>query len=328
MKTFMLVFLMWVMAHVYLFAQDEPRNFGISEMKWELDYEIFLKMANDSSYNYDIRHLFHIPKSEINFTTDYIYYPVNLGIEYINNVNNRGDSLIRESGYKTLWSALHESVGGGWIHFTNCLLYALETGHLSLTAPLMQRIRTKWKPKPVTDTYLRTKKWKYYTPVLQKEAVREYEIRRERKELGDLQSIPPAFIELMQSTSEREYRKLIEKGELNKTAKIDLVKLMMGSNFLGEVQINYIRNAVLKAVRNYAFNKLPSIIIFDEFDAATVMTLAPEGYQIDAVVFKSSAELTDTEKQLRTAKMADIIAKINSYNHNSFIKRLSNYYRE
>ena len=164
--------------------------------------------------------------------------------------------------------------------------------------------------------------------MLQKEAVREYEIRRERKELGDLQSIPPAFIELMHGTSEREYRKLIEKGELNKTAKIDLVKLMMGSNFLGEVQINYIRNAVLKTVRNYAVNKLPSVIIFDEFDAATVMTLAPEGYQINAVVFKSSEELTEPEKQLRTAKMAEIIAKINSYNHNSFIKRLSNYYRE
>ncbi len=192
----------------------------------------------------------------------------------------------------------------------------------------MQRIRTKWKPDPVTDSYLRTKKWKYYTPVLQKEAVKEYELRTERKELGDLNSIPPAFIELMRSTSEKDFRKLLEKGDVNKTAKIDLVKLMMGANFLGEVQINYIRNAVLKAVRNYAANKLPSLIIFDEFDAAAVMTLVPEGYQIDAIVFKKSSELSEPEKQARTSQMIDIIAKINSYNHNSFIKRLDNYYRK
>jgi len=316
------------MTLVNLIAQDRSRTFGISEIKWELDYQIFLKMANDSSYNYDIRQLFHIPKNETDFATDYIYYPVNLGIEYINDVNNRGDSLISGSGYKTLWSALHESVGGGWVHFTNCLLYALETGHLSLTAPLMQRIRTKWKPNPVTDSYLRTKKWKYFTPVYQKEAEKEYELRKERNELGDLKSIPPAYIELMRSTSDRDYRKLTEKGELNKSAKVDLVKLMMGANFLGEVQIIYIRNAVLKAVRNYAVNKLPSLIIFDEFDAAAVMTLVPEGYQIDAVVFKKSSELTEQEKHLRTSEMAKIIAKINSYNHNSFIRRLDNYYQK
>jgi len=328
MKYVILVFSVWLMTFVNLFAQDGLRNFGISEIKWELDYQIFLKMANDSSYHYDIRQLFHIPKNETDFVTDYIYYPVNLGIEYINDVNNRNDSLISSSGYKTLWGALHESVGGGWVHFTNCLLYALEKGHLSLTAPLMQRIRTKWKPKPVTDSYLRTKKWKYYTPVNQKEAEKEYELRKELNELGDLKSIPPAFIELMRITSERDYRKLAEKGELNKSAKIDLVKLMMGANFLGEAQIIYVRNAVLTAVRNYAVNKLPSLIIFDEFDAAAVMTLVPEGYQIDAVVFKKSSELTEQEKHLRTSEMVEIITKINSYNHNSFIRRLDNYYQK
>ena len=328
MKYIILVFSVWVMTFVNLFAQDGLRTIRISEIKWELDYQIFLKMANDSSYNYDIRQLFHIPKNETDFATDYIYYSVNLGIEYINDVNNRNESLISSSGYKTLWSALHESVGGGWVHFTNCLLYALETGHLSLTAPLMQRIRTKWKPNPVTDSYLRTKKWKYYTPVHQKEAEKEYELRKERNELGDLKSIPPAFIELMCTTSERDYRKLIEKGEMNKASKIDLVKLMMGANFLGEVQIIYIRDAVLKAVRNYAANRLPSIIIFDEFEAAAVMTLVPEGYQIEAVVFRASSEINELEKQDRTSKMIDIISKINSYNHNSFIKRLGNYYQE
>ncbi|HJX70564.1 MAG TPA: hypothetical protein VJ346_01385, partial [Bacteroidales bacterium] len=204
---------------------------------------------------------------------------------------------------------------------------ALETGQLSLTAPLMQRIRTKWKPDPVTESYLRTKKWKYYTPVLQKEAAREYNLRKERNELGDLNSVPGAFIELMLNTSEKDYRSLIENGMMNKSAKIDLVKLMMGANFLGEVQINYIRSAVLRSVKNYAANKLPSVVIFDEFDAAAVMTLVPEGYQVDAVGFKNSSELTETEKQDRTSKMIEIIARINTFNHNLFIKRLGSYYQ-
>ena len=327
MKSLFLVLLICSITAGSHMAQDLPRNIGVSEIKWELDYQIFLKMANDSSYNYDIRQLFHIPKNETDFATDYVYYPVNLGIEYINDVKKHSDSLIDISGYKTIWSALHESVGGGWIHFTNCLLYALETSQLSLTAPLMQRIRTKWKPDPVTESYLRTKKWKYYTPVLQKEAAREYNLRKERNELGDLNSVPGAFIELMLNTSEKDYRSLIENGMMNKSAKIDLVKLMMGANFLGEVQINYIRSAVLRSVKNYAANKLPSVVIFDEFDAAAVMTLVPEGYQVDAVGFKNSSELTETEKQDRTSKMIEIIARINTYNHNLFIKRLGSYYQ-
>ncbi|MBN2214079.1 MAG: hypothetical protein JW723_07535 [Bacteroidales bacterium] len=328
MKQFVMILLIYLMLPGYLIAQNIPGAFGISEIRWELDYQIFLKMTNDSGYNYDVRQLFHIPKHETGFETDYVYYPVNLGPEYINGVRYHGDSLGKASGYKTLWSALHEAVGGGWVHFTNCLLYALETGQLSLTAPLMQRIRTKWKPKPFTDSYLRTRKWKYYTPVRQKEAAKEYKLRTERNELGDLTSIPETFIELMLNTSERDYRKLAEKGEKNRAAKIDLVKLMMGSNFLGEVQINYIRSAVLRAVKNYSASKLPSVVIFDEFDAAAVMTLVPEGYQIDAVVFKNSSELTESEKKARTSKMIGIIAGINDYNQNSFIKRLDSYYQK
>jgi hypothetical protein len=328
MNKFVPVLIIWLMTPAYHTAQDIPGALGVSEIKWELDYQIFLKMTNDSSYNYDIRQLFHVPKHENDFATDYVYYPVNLGIEYIHDVKYQSDSIRNISGYRTLWSALHESLGGGWIHFTNCLLYALETGQLSLTAPLMQRIRTGWKPNPFTDSYLRTRKWKYYTPVRQKEAAREYKLRKERNELGDLTSIPEAFIELMLNTSEKDYRKMIQKGYMNQTAKIDLVKLMMGVNFLGEVQINYIRSAVLRAVKNYSASKLPSVVFFDEFDAAAVMTLVPEGYQIDAVAFRNSSELTESEKQARTSKMTGIIAKINDYNHNSFIKRLDSYYQK
>lgn len=309
-------------------AQDIPGVFGVTEIKWELDYQVYLKMTNDSSYNYDIRQLFHIPERQTGFTADYVYYPVSLDAEYVNEVKYHKDSLGKVSGYKTLWSALHEAVGGGWIHFTNCLLYALETSQLSLKAPLMRRTPTSWKPDPLTDTYLRTRKWQYYTPVRHKESVKEYKLRKEGNEPGDLSSIPEGFIELMLNTGDRDYRKMTERGETNMTAKIDLVRLIMGANFLGEVQINYIRSAVLRAVRNYAADKLPSVVIFDEFDAAAVMTLVPEGYQIDAIAFKNSSELTGQEKQERTSKMVEIIDRINEYNHNLFIKRLGSYYQK
>jgi hypothetical protein len=328
MKRFIPVLMVYLIIPGHHMAQDIPGVYRVSEIKWELDYQVYLKMTNDSSYNYDIRQLFHIPERETGFTADYVYYPVSLGAEYVNEVKYHKDSLGKVSGYKTLWGALHEAVGGGWIHFTNCLLYALETGQLSLEAPLMQRTHTKWKPDPLTDTYLRTRKWKYYTPVRHKEAVKEYKLRKEGNELGDLTSIPAGFIELMINTGDRDYRKMIERGEMNKTAKIDLVKLIMGANFLGEVQINYIRSAVLRAVRNYAADKLPSVVIFDEFDAAAVMTLVPEGYRIEAVAFKHSSELTGTEKQEKTSKMVEIIARINEYNQNLFIKRLGGYYQK
>ncbi len=304
------------------------KNIKVSDIQWELDYQIYLKLANDSTYNYDIRQLFHVAKSQPDKGQEYIYYPVNLGSEYVNSLKQKNDTVLSEGKYRTLWSALHASLGGDWVHFTNCLLYALETNQLSLTAPLMVRPQTKWKPKPATDTYLRTKKWKYYVPVRQKDAVKEYNLRKDRNELGDINSIPAEFIDLMLKTSDKELKKHLENNNRKFIAKIELVKLLLGVNFLSDAQINYIRSSVLKAVKNYSENKLPSLIVFDEFDAAAVMTLAPEGYKINAIVFKKSADLSDADKQLQTARIIDIIDNINTYNHNSFIKQLGNYYQK
>lgn len=328
MKKILIIFFIHTTVFSAILSQEDQRRINVSEMKWELDYQIFLKLANDSTYNYDIRQLFHISKNQQEDAPEYIYYPVNLGAEYLNRLSHKSDSTDKKDGYKTLWSALHASLGGGWIHFTNCLLYSFETGNLSLTVPLMQRPVTGWKPKPATDTYLRTRKWKYYTPVNQKEAVKEYNLRKARNELGNLNSIPPEFVALMLKTSDKTLKKLREKGDRNVIARIELVKLFLGSNYLGEVQINYIRAAVLNAVKTYSLNKLPTVIVFDEFDAAAVMTLGTEGYKIDAIVFKNSAELSDADKQLQTSMIVGIIDKINAYNHNSFIKKLGNYYQK
>ena len=43
MKYIILVLSVWVMTLINLFAQENPRAFGISEIRWELDYKIFLK---------------------------------------------------------------------------------------------------------------------------------------------------------------------------------------------------------------------------------------------------------------------------------------------
>ena len=37
-----------------------PLGAQVKEMNWKLDYQIYLKMANDSNYTYDIRDLFPV----------------------------------------------------------------------------------------------------------------------------------------------------------------------------------------------------------------------------------------------------------------------------
>ena len=314
----------WIIT--FLVAQNTDFN-NISKMSWGLDYKIYLQMADDSTYSYDIHQLFHVSDPQ-NFTTDYVYYPVNLGRNYLQDISVKDTVTEGQNSYKTLWSALHANLGGGWVNFTNCLMYALETNYLDLTAPLMKRPDTKWKPRPVTETYKRTCKWKYYVPVEQKQAKKEYNIRKNNNELGDIKSIPAEYINLFLDTKEKNYNALKEKGQTKTTAKIDLVKLLLGTNYLGEAQITYISSAVLKAVKNYNVNQLPSVIVFDKFDAAAIMTLDQDGYKVGNIVFKSSANLDEETRRERKKEIIQIIDNINNYNKNSFQKRLGNYYKQ
>jgi hypothetical protein len=312
-----------------LYGQSDLKFSRISEMKWELDYEVYIKMKNDSTYIYDIRQLFHIKDYPSDTTVDFIFYPVNLGEEYINYLTDssvNANKNIDTRSYSTLWGALHESLGGGWVHFINCLLYALETRQMDLTAPLMKRPATKWKPDPVTDSYKRTKKWEYYIPVDQKLAIKEYKLRLKRNEPGDLRNIPKEYIKLFVKTNNNKYSELIENKEFNSVAKIDLVKILLGANFLSEAQIDFIRNQVLNSVRNYSLNKIPSILIFDDFDAAAAISMAPYGYKLESLAFNKSANLTFGMIEKRRNAMKKVIEDINTYNSNSFRKQLLNYY--
>lgn len=296
----------------------------VSEMKWELDYQIFLKMSDDADYTYDISEVFHVTDAKnTEFTSEYVFYPVNPGESYTNELALNSDD---QSVYKTLWSALHAKLGGGWIHFVNCIAYALETQTLDLREPIMKRPETDWKPDPVTESWKRTRKWEFYIPVTQKNAVKEYKMRRKNNELGDLRNLPNSYIDLFLSTSDGKYAGYIEKESFNVIAKIDLIKVMLGANYLGEDQINYVSNAVLNAVKGYSASKLPSVLIFDEFDAAAAMSLDANGYNLESVVFKASAALSEEEMADRKAKIAKIIDTINAYNQATFQKRLGSYY--
>jgi hypothetical protein len=308
---------------------QKPLNLPeVDEIKWELDYGIYLRMTNDSAYKYDIRELFHVKDEKMKEAGEFVLYPVNLGEEYVYGIAalNQGES-VPSTPFKTLWSALHATVGGGWVHFNNCLLYALETRYIDLTAPLMKRAETAWKPEPVTDSWRRTRHWDYYVPANQKQAKKEYRIRKRNDELGDIKSIPASFMDLFHRTTNHEYNIMKKNKETKKTAQIDLVKLMLGVNYLGEPQILYLRGSVLNAFKNYSANKLPTIIIFDAFNAAAVMSLDMEGYKIDGIAFRNSGSLLASEAEEKKLKMQAIIDDINIYNRNQFMKRLDSYYR-
>ncbi len=310
-----------------LYGQTDQGSPSVSEFKWELDDEVLLKLSNDSDYVYDIRQLFHIPGDPVNLNSDYMYYPANLDQQYIDELNNKNDSILQaDLEYKTLWGALHASLGGGWVHFTNCIQYALETGQLSMTAPLMKRPETAWKPRPLTDSYLRTRKWRYYVPVNHRRAMKEYVIRKDINELGDLKSVPAEYIDLFLKTTDRKYRKIKNSGDMKSLAKIDLVKLMLGINYIGQAQIIYIRSAVLSSVRSYSVGKLPTVVIFDKIGAAAVLTLDKEGYKVKAVAFKKTNELTLEGMNEKRAEINSIITTINDYNNRLFMKQLENYY--
>ena len=74
-------------------------------------------------------------------------------------------------------------------------------------------------------------------------------------------------------------------------------------------------------------NSLPSVIIFDDFDAAVAMTLDHEGYKIDNVVFNHQDELSADEIEQRMQLMQGVIRQLNAINKKLFERNLKNYYK-
>jgi hypothetical protein len=310
----------------------------ISEMKWGLDYNLHIKLSNDTNYVMDVRGLYHTGKNLFIDTTDQstTYYPVALDnefIQYLKDQKLNGKDEVRPDSSlstqpKTLWAALHRSLGGGYVHFINCLIYTLESNQLYLTDPIMQRPVSNWKPKPMTESFKHTHKWKYYIPYDQKAAKKEYRKRKADGDLKDLQGIPSNFIELFQNTSQRQYSQFLSDQKKQSVSQIDIVRLLLGAKYLGMEQIQYIQSKVLTAILRYNINSLPSVIIFDDYNAAVSMTLDNTGYKIGYIVFRDQGSISKEESSVRFNKIELLVKAVNDANNRVFKKRLQNYYQK
>ncbi|MCK4662810.1 MAG: hypothetical protein KAT68_08095 [Bacteroidales bacterium] len=335
-KSSLIIFIIIICIN-YSKAQKSDNEIIIEEMKWGVDYNIHIKLSNDSNYIFDIKALHHSGFSFSNIEkNEFTYYPVNLGKDFISQLKSKKiempektESILDSTDIiksKTLWSSLHNTLGGGWVHFVNCLLYSLESGQLNITSPLMKRPESDWKPNPITETYKRTRKWKYYIPVNQKYARKEYKIRKRNGQLGNIDALPNEFIELFLKTNNAEYLKMQDNNESNNLARIYLIKILLGANYLGITQIDYIKSKVLYAVLKYSVNQLPSVIIIDNFNAAVAMTLDTNGYKIEKIVFSDEKLINETEIEERKEKIYAIIKNINEVNQSVFEEKLKEYY--
>jgi len=329
------LFFMFFLSSVAVQSQVISRSSFIKDMQWGVDYRIHLTLFNDSSYTINVEDMIHSRVVTDSLPNDFVYYPVMLARDFVDKLkdsknlemNTSITSGNNSSKPLTLWSALHYSIGGGWVHFVNCLLYSLETRYLSLTAPLMERPKTSWKPHPATKTYKRTRKWKYYVPVDQKQAQKEYARKSKENLLTDLHDVPVDFIKLFLQTNNREYQQIIISHDSRKQARIDLVKLLLGSNYLSEPQISYIKTMVQKAILQYSYNQLPTVIVFDDLEAAVVMSLNEAGYNLEKIVFRNEQHLSQDEKIERQEKIELTIHTINRVNQKILEERLKKYYQ-
>jgi len=316
---------------IYLFVKIQfVHAQTIENMQWDKDFQIHITLANDSNYILDIKELHHTDIAE-DGSSSFTYLPTRLENQYVEKLLKTEVDTSRLSekeieSNKTLWSALHNSLGGGWVHFVNCLLYSLETGYLDVTAPLMKRPESNWKPKPMTESYKRTKKWEYYIPVDQKLAIKEYNIKKSSNTLGHLNDVPVEFINLFLKTNHSDYDQLKLSPRSRKKAQIDMVKILIGANYLGETQIKYIKSMVLKAFAQYADDQLPSVIIFDNFNAAVAMSLNEAGYQVDKIVFADERFISIQTRLDRINQINLVVKQINDVNKEVFQQKLQNYY--
>lgn len=313
----------------------------ISSMRWGADFNIHITFSNDSTSILDVRGLYHststMPQMAVG-SEEVTYYPVTLDPDFVDALKNKrienfgGDTAAAmvfsdTVRAKTLWSALHGEIGGGYIHFINCLIYSLESNSLNLWSPFYRRPESNWKPKPMTESYRRTKNWKYYFPDNQKLAQKEYLTKQKNGELGDMKLLPKSFIDLFLNTNQKQYELLIANNETNKVAIIDMIRLLVSANYLGLDQISLIQGAVSRSIMKYSMNSLPSVIIFDDFGAAVAMTLDHEGYKIDNVVFNQQETLSAEEIDQRMQLMEGVIRQVNTINKKLFERNLKNYYK-
>ena len=180
----------------------------------------------------------------------------------------------------------------------------------------------------MTESFKRTRKWEYYIPYDQNNAKKEFKKRKAENDLKDLQGIPAGFIDLFTKTSQKQYEQLRELQKKQPVSQIDIVRLMLGAKYLGKEQIQYIQSKVQTAILRYNINTLPSVIIFDDYNAAVSMTLDNTGYKIGYIVFRDQSSISIEESDIRHHKIEMMVKAVNEANDRVFKKRLQNYYQK
>lgn len=305
----------------------------IKSMNWDDKYVIRVTNNENQNFVFKVDELYHSNISENN--GEKTYYPASLKNQLIDKL--KGEEFVLDSSKnvkeyievdnRTLWNAIHFRIGGEWSHFINCTLFALEKNYLIINAPYLQRPKTNWRPKPMTESFKRTSKWQFYIPESQKLAIKEYKKRQKEGKLGDINKLPDSFISDFLNTDDKEYSKLYN-SDIKKKARIDLTRLILGSSYLGKTQIEYMGMAVLKAAINYSAMQLPSVIVFDDINAAVVMTLDEHGYCVEKIVYSDLKRLNENDISIRNKLISKFVDQINLVNKNIFEKRLSNYYQQ
>jgi len=312
----------------------QPQTIEVKQLIWGRDYQIYLQMSNDSIFQYDFDQLIMAnPDEAFDRPTRFIFYPVTFDLNYIDSlllIRNKKDYTANPStaGNRkvSLWGAVREEIGGGWVHFINCLLFALETRQLTVDAPIFLRPQSTWKPNPVTETWQRTHRWKYYIPVEHRYAIKEYKIRKKKKQLTEIESLPESYLQAFLHTTDRRYKKLLKKGDYRTLGKVDLIKLLLGAQYLGDAQIEYIKSRVLQSIQNYNSRYRPSVLIFDRYNAAAVVTLDGPGYKVQKIVFRDEDMMSPEQRMQRINIIRGIIELINVSNNEAFKQRLANMY--
>ncbi len=305
----------------------------VKRMNWDEDYCVRVTLQDNSKMVFKVDELYH---SNIKDKKDgeATYYPASLKSSLIEKIKGKEfllDTLQhsydeRIVDNRTLWNAIHTRIGGGWGHFVNCLLFALEKNYVNMKMTKLERPKSNWRPKPMTESYKRTMKWSYYIPETQKLAKKEYKRQRREKKTGDLDRLPASFIEEFQNTNNDEYNDL-HVTNYKKKARIDLVKILLASKYLGKDQIDYIGNSVLRAALNYSALQIPSIVILDDMNAAVAMSLDEFGYTVEEIVYSDLERLSEGDIEERNKMIKNYVIQINQVNKKLFKERLSNYYK-
>ncbi len=331
------IFIFWASLFINIVAFAQKQTINVTQIIWGTDYQIYLQLDNDTTFQYDFNELIIAnPDEAFNRPTGIIYYPVSFDAQYIdsllrikdkNEFTDNAQSTIANKRKVSLWGAVRDEIGGGWVHFINCLLFALESRQLVLEAPIMMRPISNWKPDPVTETWKRTHKWKYFIPLSYREALKEYKIRKKNHQLSEIENLPENYVKLFLKTNDRKYRKLLKNKDYRTIAKIDLIKLLLGAPYLGEAQIKYIKSRILSAIQHYNAHNRPSVLIFDKYNAAVVVSLDGLGYKVHKIVFRDEDFLSPEQYLQRTNIIRGIIELINVSNNEAFKKKLAELYK-